>query len=245
MEQQCPNCGAGLPPDEWPAECPVCGTDLQPDFGAGIPFDDPGRQGFFPSLWQTWREATLTPNALFPRIPASGVIVWPLFYAVLFWWLQTIANALIQQPLLRASMATMPAQIRNRMEMFQVTPEAVLAQLLIGPFLIVALILLSSAVFHGILYLLNGARPEFVVTVRTVCYTEGAYVAYLIPVVGPLIYVVWWLALTIIGLARAHQTETWRSAFAVLLPAVVCCGVMVVLMLFAAAALLRVMPSVP
>jgi len=239
MEQHCPSCGADLPPEERPSACPVCGADLQPEEGEEIPFDNPGRLGFFRSLWQTWREATFTPNAFFPRIPTSAAVTWPLLYAVLFGWLQALANVLIQQPMLRASRATLPPQLRNMAEAFQTTPEAVAMQFILEPFITVVVILLSSAVFHAILYLLNGARPEFVITVRTVSYTAGAYAAYFIPVLGPLLYVIGVLTLLIIGLARAHQTEGWRSALAVLLPAVACCGAMGMLMLFTAAFLLR------
>ena len=238
MEQQCPRCGADLPPEERPPQCPVCGTDLQAEAGEGIPFDDPVPYGFPAALWQTWRGASLTPNAFYPRIPTSMSVGWPLLYALLFWWFYAAANVLIQQPVLRAMMAASPSQARIPAGFFETTPEMIAFQFAAGPFLFAALILLASAAFHGLLYLVNGARPEFAVTLRTVCYTAGAYVAYLLPGLGPLLHPIWAVALLVVGLARAHQTDTWRGAFAVILPTAACCGVLVVFMMLAYAAVL-------
>jgi len=46
----------------------------------------------------------------------------------------------------------------------------------------------------------------------------------MIPFCGGMIAGVWNIVLEIIGLARAHETDTGKAVLAVLLPIIVCCG---------------------
>ena len=46
----------------------------------------------------------------------------------------------------------------------------------------------------------------------------------IIPFCGGFIAGIYTLVLDCMGLARAHETDTWRAVVAVLLPALLCCG---------------------
>jgi hypothetical protein len=45
-----------------------------------------------------------------------------------------------------------------------------------------------------------------------------------IPFCGASVAWIWRIVCNCIGLAKAHETETWRAVVAVLLPMVVCCA---------------------
>lgn len=235
MESRCPRCGFEPPAGEAPPECPACGEPFAAAPPA-VPFDNPRHDGFARALWQTWREATFFPNRFFARVPSSNAVNWPLVYAVLFGLLGAIAN-IIHQPIVRRMVANLPGAWRLRGEVLQTTPEFQVLNLVLSPFITLFTVLVLAAVFHGLLVLVGGARPEFSVTFRTVCYTYGTFVFVLLPVLGIVIHWGWRVVLLIIGLARAHQSETWRAAFAVLVPAVACCGAFLALSLYLAAAL--------
>ena len=99
------------------------------------------------------------------------------------------------------------------------------AFLLFAPVAMVLGIFIGGAIIHVCLMLLGGANRSFETTIRVLCYAGGsANVFVLVPLCGTTIASIVALVLDCIGLARAHQTDTWRPVAAVLLPVVVCCG---------------------
>jgi hypothetical protein len=83
----------------------------------------------------------------------------------------------------------------------------------------------SGAITHVCLMLLGGANQPYETTLRVMSYSSGsASVLQLIPLCGGMISGIYTIVLNCIGLARAHQTDTWRAVLAVLLPAFICCG---------------------
>lgn len=63
----------------------------------------------------------------------------------------------------------------------------------------------------------------------------GVVVGQIIPVVGGLIAIVWWIVLAIQGV---HRTTSGKATAAILIPVVVCCGGIVLIGLAVGAALL-------
>jgi hypothetical protein len=47
---------------------------------------------------------------------------------------------------------------------------------------------------------------------------------------------VWWLVIAVIGLKEVHRTTLGRSLAAVLLPALVCCGIVLYMLMLAGVA---------
>jgi hypothetical protein len=84
---------------------------------------------------------------------------------------------------------------------------------------------IGSAIVHLCLMIMGGARQSFETTFRVISFTHGSVgVLQLIPFCGGFIAGIWAIVSNCIGLARAHETETWRAVFAVFLPVIVCCG---------------------
>ncbi len=89
---------------------------------------------------------------------------------------------------------------------------------------------IGAAIMHVCLMIVGGANQSFETTFRVLCYAGGsANALQLVPICGGLLAGLATLVLNCIGLARAHETDTWRAVVAILLPVVMCCGGLAVL----------------
>lgn len=85
---------------------------------------------------------------------------------------------------------------------------------------------LSAALFHVGLLVLGGANQPFETTFRVVAYSSGSTsLLLLIPLCGQYVQGIVNLVFSGIGLMHAHETSGVKATFAVLLPVLVCCGV--------------------
>ena len=93
------------------------------------------------------------------------------------------------------------------------------------PVLIIVTVFIGSALVHLCLMIVGGAKQSFETTLRVVCFAGGsAHVLQIVPICGGVLAGIASLVLNTIGLARAHETDTWRALVAILLPVFVCCG---------------------
>jgi len=97
-----------------------------------------------------------------------------------------------------------------------------------SPFLIIIGLFIASGILHVCLMMVKGARNGFEATFRTVAYGYSANIFLVIPFCGGLLAFVWAIVLYIIGLKEAHETTGGKAAFAVFLPGIVCCGLIVI-----------------
>lgn len=85
--------------------------------------------------------------------------------------------------------------------------------------------MLFFAALDQLALLMLGARPRsFNVSVRASALAMAPYLLGLVPLCGLYVFPLWALVLRIIGLAHLHGTTGGRAAAAVLLPAVLLCG---------------------
>jgi hypothetical protein len=94
---------------------------------------------------------------------------------------------------------------------------------LIAPIGAMVLFFLRTLVSHLLLLLFGGARKGLVMTLRAMAYAQAPGLFAVVPCCGVFIWWFWSLVLEILGLAEAHETDTWRPALAVLLPTLLCC----------------------
>jgi hypothetical protein len=102
--------------------------------------------------------------------------------------------------------------------------------LIIGlPICYVIGIFLGSLILHFLLMLFGGQKFPYETTFRAVAYAHGSSAPLsFIPFCGGLIGGIWGLVVLIIGLAQMQETTIGKSAAAVLVPIVLCCGLAVV-----------------
>jgi hypothetical protein len=87
-------------------------------------------------------------------------------------------------------------------------------------------IFIHSAIVHLFLMLAKGANQSFETTVRVMSYVSGTTaLLQIIPIIGPFVILIVSVVYEIIGLAEAHETTKGKTALAVLLPLILCCGV--------------------
>jgi len=93
------------------------------------------------------------------------------------------------------------------------------------PFAIVIGSFIAAAITHLCLMIVGGAKQPFETTYRVICFGGGTgSLLQIVPLCGGFLGAIASLVLNCIGLARAHETDTWRAVVAILLPMVVCCG---------------------
>ncbi len=83
---------------------------------------------------------------------------------------------------------------------------------------------LYTAIYHLFLWMLGGKQFGFNSTLKVVSYAQAPLILSIIPVMGGLLAFIWQYVICIIGIKETHQTTYPRAIMAVVLPALLCCG---------------------
>jgi hypothetical protein len=197
--------------------------------------------GIFPALIDTVRSILGRPGEVFSAMPKSGGYKGPLFFWLLIGMITGAVAMFYQVGLWMVN----PESLGPEMESFgpAVAMGIFLAYLfVILPILLLVGIFISAAITHLFLLLVGGAKESFETTFRVLAYAYGSTsVLQMVPFCGSLIYSIWGLIASIIGLARAHNTEVSKVIIAVLLPLILFCGCLIAIFFFAAGGLLEAM----
>jgi hypothetical protein len=120
---------------------------------------------------------------------------------------------------------------------------AIVAFPFVGAFATVVGLFIGAVVIHVSTLIVGGARNSssgFEGTFRVLAYSSVSSLAQIIPFVGGLISLVWWVVLAVKGIVRMHRATPGRALAAVLLPIVVC----ILLVVVASAALMALFVAV-
>ena len=202
-----------------------------PDTTLVIPWEDPN-YSFFDGLFETVKLLALNPGEAFRRMPVTGGIGRPLFYAIAVGWV-SIAIAVFWNVLFQGMwlpfMESMD-DVAGMGAMYGLTIGWGLLMVVLAPLFVVIGVFIAAAILHLMLMIVGGASGGFEATVRVVCYTYTAQLAGIIPFCGSIITLVWTVILYVTGFSTAHRTTQARALIAVLLPLVLCCVMGVVLL---------------
>ncbi len=188
----------------------------------GLPWDERHTRGFIPAFTETLSMVLLRPSEAFTAMKREGGLAEPLIYALVGACSGAIISFLFS--LLLQSVGFSMGRHNGLATLAGLGVGSVLFIVLI-PFLILLGLFLGSAILHVCLMIVGGANQSFETTFRVVAFTHGSTgVLQIIPICGGIIAGIWALVVQIIGLARAHETDTGRAALAVFLPLIVCCG---------------------
>jgi hypothetical protein len=114
-----------------------------------------------------------------------------------------------------------------------------LFSMIVAPLFIALGIFIGAAILHLCCMLvgaLSDSHSGFEGSLRAVAYSEVSSFASIVPVIGGIIAIVWFVVLAIMGVQRMHRTTQGRATAAVLIPVVVCCGAVILIGLLAGAA---------
>ncbi|HEY6070586.1 MAG TPA: YIP1 family protein [Chthoniobacterales bacterium] len=198
---------------------------------SGLPWDLRHSKGFFSAFIETLQMVLTRPGEAFTAMQREGGLGEPLLYGLIggsFGYLFYLLFILFMP-----SLAFMGGGNRHNAftGMFGMGAGVILAVIFV-PIGLTILIFLASAILHVCLMIVGGAKQAFETTFRVVCFSIGStYPLMIVPLCGGAVASIWTLVLYCIGLARAHETETGRAVFAVLLPLIVCCGLGIICMM--------------
>lgn len=221
LEAFVPQGPAGAPPIP-PAGTPgAADGSAQPPIEDGPPFEVRGENGLLIALLTTVTQVLTQPRATFATMKRSGGFGPPiLFLLVVGWPMAAISTLLIGDPggdldfLAGLDLGGQMSGLDIETDMTTLAVFAVIGYPLaaiFGQFF-------GAGLAHAGLLVVGGARHGFETTFRVSCYTSGAAsVLNLLPVLGPLLVLVWGgLICQIVGLSAAHGISLLRAATAVL-----------------------------
>jgi len=185
--------------------------------GSSVPFEDLPRYGFFPGIWSTIRQVTMSPVAFFRAMPTHAGMAKPLAFHILLAELMVVCQYLWSMAGIGATAEYLgkPEVMDMGLGLAQAAP---LMLFLIYPLLLVLRLMIVTGVIHLLLRLIRSGDAGAEATFRVLCYSAAPLLLGVIPAIGPLVGGVWSVGLTVIGLKVAHKTRTSAALFAVLVP---------------------------
>jgi hypothetical protein len=208
------------PPSIPPGPPPPPPPAVQPD---PLPWEKPDYPAV-EGLYETAKLFLLNPTAAFARMSTTGSLWRPLLFAIILGWVGIIFSqvwSIAFRSVIQGFLASMP-NYKADTSLFFGTFFSILF-VVIAPVITLLLVFVWSVVLHLLLMIFAGTTRPLTVTIRVVCYGVTTQVVQFVPLLGGIIAFVWARTLEVIGLARAHETTTSRSAAAVLVPMGLCC----------------------
>ena len=182
-------------------------------------------EGFIAAFFQTIRQSLFSPSKFFKKI-AFGEGYWaPLIYGLIT---GIIGNgcALLWVWLFMAQWIPM-----DRIPFhYSLSILQVIAPL---PFHQALAIFIGSAIVHLCLMIVRGNNNGYKTTFRAISYSYSGYLFGIIPFIGLVIGNIYVFILTIIGAKEGHRISTGKAVLAVLLPAIVIVGLILIAILVA------------
>jgi hypothetical protein len=193
-----------------------------PPARSGLPWDQRQSRGLFGAFIDTLSMVLTRPAEAFTVMKREGGLGEPLMYGVIGTSVGFIVYWLFL--MIMPSAAVFGGQ-RNPLAHFVGFGFVSVLVIICAPVLVALGIFINAAVLHLCLMIVGGAKQPFETTFRVVCFNNGSTgPLIIIPFCGGIIAGVWGIVLNIIGLARAHETDTGRAVLAVFLPLIFCCG---------------------
>lgn len=196
-----------------------------------IPWEDPALTGFFDRFVETVKLLATAPTEAFERMPTSGGIGRPLFFAITVGW---IGIAVASVWILLFGGMSLPfmdqSQLGEAGAMMGFSTGFTIMLMVLAPIFVIIGVFFQAAILHLMLMLVGGANRGFEATARVCSYAMAAELAQIVPFCGSLLSAVWGLILLIVGLSTAHGITRGKAAIAVILPVILCCAFMAAMM---------------
>lgn len=182
-------------------------------------------KSLFSRLVETIQGVLLSPAEAFSNVPANNGILRALGFMILVGW-PAAAVSLGYQVVAEFVQANGGQTVNGPGPAVMAMVAGVLV--LFVPVLLVVGTFLSSAIFHGILMMLGAVSRSYWTTFRVVAYVNGAtMVLLLVPVCGSIAQGLWAFFSLAVGLKTVHGTTWTNTIVTLLLPTVICCGIIV------------------
>ena len=165
-----------------------------------------------------------SPVKSFRAMKQSGGFMQPLLFGCAGGFVGSVVTWLYQYAALQVGiekgMQNLPPLMQG-----QVAGSPALGAWLIGGLIMLPVsIFMGAGIDHLMLLLLGSGKKGFETTFRVYSYAFGATsTAYLVPICGAIIEIVWHWVAKIVGYSEVHEISRVRATIAVLLPMLLCC----------------------
>jgi len=189
---------------------------------SGLPWDDRAQKGLFPAFFETLMMVLTKPEAAFTAMKREGGFGEPLLFAMIGAGSGALVYLGLSFLLQAIGVSTGGKDALGALAGLGI---GWIFLLILIPIMVVLGLFIGAAIMHVCLMIVGGAKQSFETTFRVLAFAHGSTgPLQMIPICGGVIAGIWGLVVTCIGLARAHETDTWRAVLAVFLPMIVCCG---------------------
>jgi hypothetical protein len=167
------------------------------------------------------------PDDAFTSMSSTG-LGRPFFYAVIMAWLELAVLAaywaVFQFPLFLFGLPELSDQMAEAAIGASVLFMIGLGVFILMPIFVAVGLAIHACILHLMLLITGEGKGGFESTIRVICYSHTADLANAIPLCGSLLSLVWFIALQVIGISRAHRCSYGKAALAVFLPILLCCS---------------------
>lgn len=180
--------------------------------------------GGFSAMMQSVQQILGAPAATFRAMKCEGGFSGPLRYYGILFTLTTWVAAGYQIIALRVNPSAVLGEFSTKISAAEMEQSLGLFMAL-TPILAVLGAFVGAGILHAALLVLGASKKPFEATFRGWCYAAAsASLLQLIPLCGGMMYLLVSVVLLVIAQREIHQATTFRIAVAVVLPAVVGCG---------------------
>jgi hypothetical protein len=155
------------------------------------------------------------PMEFFAAMPTSGGHGRPLVFAMILGFIGTVGAVVWQMLFSGLGMMISGGEGVGGPEV-AIMGGVMIGFVIFSPLLIAIGLYIGAAVIHVLLMIFRGAGGGFEATFRVIAYTSSTQLFALVPILGGMVAGLYALVLLILGLPKAHNTDTWRAVVAVL-----------------------------
>jgi len=202
-------------------QSPVAVTSGPARERTGLPWENRAGRSLINALIDTLMMVFSRPVEAFSIMKREGGLGEPLLYTMILGTIGALVG--LGYSLIMQSIGIMSDRHSGIGALLGFGVGSVFLVLLI-PILLAVVTLVGAAITQLCLMIVGGANQPFETTFRVFCYASSANALQIVPFCGGVLALLAGLVLNCIGLARAHETDTWRAVVAILLPLIVCCG---------------------
>jgi hypothetical protein len=219
-------------------------STMPPADAAVLPWDERERKGILTALVETIVLFFKEPEEAWRRTREKGDFVGPLLFAALTTVVPAVSGAVYRRmfppPWLRLLPPALAARAGRDIVPF---PFAIGCVAILAPIAVAAGLYIGAAVLHGCFWLVGALKDStsgFEGTFRMLAFSSVSSLANVVPLVGPLVAVVWGFYLNVKGAVRLHRTTPGRAVAALLIPG----AVLIVVLLALLVALVAMLPQI-
>lgn len=212
--------GPGAMPPPPPPPQPPYPPPLAP--AGGLPWE---AQPIGPETFLETAKLFITaPDQAWRLTKETGDYMRPLLFAVIVGWVGVVFSALWGSIFGAGMLRMIPSQYQ-RFATFG-SGGGILFRIVFAPIGIALVLFIGAAILH-VSFMIVGAlassKSQFEGTFRLVSYSSIAHIAYIVPIVGGLLALVWRVYLMMVGAQQLHKTTQGKALVGILLPILLCC----------------------